>query len=228
MKKAIIFDLDGTLLNTLDDLLIATNVGLERVGLPQITLNDARKFVGNGVGKLIERAIEFAEGRDPSVCDTDKYVRPDNFDDCFNAFSDYYGVHSADNTKPYDGVLDVIKNAKLQGFKTAIVTNKYDGAAQELGKKFFYDVDIVVGAKEGIELKPSPSGVIYATKNLGVTLDDCVYIGDGETDVMTAKNCGIPMIAVTWGFRDRELLQSLEPDYIIDTPNDILTTVSKI
>lgn len=219
-KRAVIFDLDGTLLNTLDDLTAAVNHALNGRGALDVPC--VRKLVGNGVPKLISRALNVVAGKAPDGTD-----RPDGFDECLESFTEYYNVHSADMTAPYDGIAEMLQAAKERGARTAIVTNKYDGAAQKLRERFFKTVDIVIGATPDIRPKPAPDGTLKAIKSLGVDKSDCVYVGDGETDVSTAKNCGIPVVAVTWGFRDREELEPLAPDHIIDSPSELVATLEK-
>lgn len=218
MIKAVIFDLDGTLLNTLDDLTAAVNHALAEKGKLEVAV--VRKLVGNGVPKLISRALNTVAGREADSDD-----RPDGFDITLARFTEYYNVHSADMTAPYVGVEKMLADVKALGLRTAIVTNKYDGAAQKLKQRFFGDVDIVVGAMPDIRPKPAPDGTLKAMEMLGVKKEDCVYVGDGETDVATAENCGIPMIAVSWGFRDREQLAALRPDRIIDSPLELAAVI---
>lgn len=219
-NRAVIFDLDGTLLNTLDDLTAAVNHALGRVG--KLDVPRVRKLVGNGVPKLISRALNVAVGLAPDSND-----RPDGFEGCLASFTEYYNVHSADMTAPYEGIVQMLQAVKASGAKTAIVTNKYDGAAQKLKEKFFKTVDVAIGATPDIRPKPAPDGTLKAIKLLGVDKSSCVYVGDGETDIATAKNCGIPVVAVTWGFRDREELEALAPDYIIDRPTELVPALEK-
>ncbi len=226
--RAVIFDLDGTLLNTLDDLMTAVNHALGAVALPPLSYNEARAFVGNGVPRLIERAITHVKGGDAGACDKDGFVHPTEFDACLSAFTKYYDAHSADATRLYDGVRDVLTELKTSGIKTAVVTNKYDAAAQKLRLEFFPETDAVVGTSDTVRPKPAPDGVKRALEILGVTAGECVFVGDGETDVATAKNCGIPVIAVTWGFRDRARIEPLGPDRIIDSPKELIAAINAI
>ena len=227
-KQAVIFDLDGTLLNTLDDLLAAVNHALESVSLNTICYEDARRFVGNGVPLFVMRAIVHAEGGDYKACEAEGFKPPQKYEECMRAFTEYYGAHSADRTRLYDGVREVLCRLKNIGVKTAVVTNKYDEAAQALRLKFFPETDAVVGTTESVRPKPSPDGVNKALEILGVAASDSVFVGDGETDVMTAKNCGIPVVAVTWGFRDRQVLEALAPDAIIDAPSELMAAIDAI
>lgn len=217
--KAIIFDLDGTLLNSLDDIADAVNHALKRVGRPPLAIERVRRFVGNGVPKLIERALEYTceDGGDAQR----------NFDECLKRFKEYYDVHNADKTRPYDGTADMLRAVSALGIKTAINTNKYEGAAIALKDKFFRHADVVVGAAADVRPKPSPDGALKALSMLGVSEADAVYVGDGETDIATARNCGLMSVAVTWGFRDRAELEALKPDFIIDAPSELIETLEE-
>lgn len=210
MIKAVIFDLDGTLLNTLDDLADAVNYALRELGRRELDVSVVRQLVGNGVPKLIERALDRTGGDGG-----------EDFDKCLALFKMFYGAHGTDKTRLYDGVADALAELKAKGIKTAVVTNKYDESAQQMKRKYFDGVDFIVGARDGIRPKPSTDGVVCALDVLGVNRADAVYVGDGETDIATAKAAGLPVIAVSWGFRDRALLETLAPDAIIDSPSEL-------
>ncbi len=216
--QAVLFDLDGTLLDTLDDLTAAVGFALGKLSRPPLDRETVRRFVGNGVGKLILRALWYTEGK------TGENPHPD-YEKCLADFTAYYDVHNADKTALYDGVKDMLSEVSALGLKTAVVTNKYDGAAQTLRLKMFPEVDAVVGTRDGIAPKPSRDGVRKALELIGVASNRAVYAGDGEVDIATAKNAGLPVIAVTWGFRDRSLLESLKPDFIIDKPCELVPTL---
>lgn len=218
--RGIIFDLDGTLLNTLGDLTAAINHALGERG--RLSQSIVRRLVGNGVPKLVSRALNTVGGREPD-CDD----KPDGFDGCLERFTKYYDVHNADTTAPYDGISQMLVDVKARGIRTAIVTNKYDGAARALKEKFFDGVDVVVGAAPDVAPKPAPGGTLKAIAAMGLTVRDCVYVGDGETDVATARNCGLPVVAVTWGFRDRDKLSELRPDFMIDSPNELVQALER-
>ena len=221
MIDTIIFDLDGTLLDTLDDLTAAVNHALTAFLLQTITRAQARRFVGDGVKKLIERAVYFAStGDEPDLggrndCDFSLVSA------CLALFTEYYDKHSSDMTAPYAGVSEMLAAVKDHGLKSAIVTNKYDGAARELKDIFFPTVDVIIGLKDGIRPKPSPDGVLAALSLLGSDKTRAVYVGDGETDMKTALACGMPVVAVTWGFRDESVLREFNPDFIIDKPSEL-------
>ncbi|MDE6029505.1 MAG: HAD-IA family hydrolase [Clostridiales bacterium] len=222
---SIIFDLDGTLLDTLDDLTVAVNRALVSFSLPPITKATARRFVGNGVPKLIERAVYFATtGNEPDLdggndCDRSLVSA------CLALFTEYYDKHSQDYTAPYDGVAQMLAAVKDKGLKSAIVTNKYDAAAHKLKDIFFPTVDLIIGASKSVRPKPSPDGVNKALELLGSSAARSVYVGDGETDMKTALACGMPAVAVTWGFRDESVLREFNPMFIINSPSELLSAL---
>lgn len=218
---SVIFDLDGTLLDTLDDLRAAVNHALTAFALAPISKPRVRKFVGNGVPKLIERAVYFASvGKEPDL-DGEIDVDRSLVSACLALFTEYYDKHSSDMTAPYGGVADMLAAVKNHGLKTAIVTNKYDGAARELKDIFFPTVDLIIGAQDGIRPKPAPDGVLKALECLGSDTTRSVYVGDGETDMKTAKACSMPVVAVTWGFRDEAVLREFNPEFIINKPSEL-------
>lgn len=208
--KAAIFDLDGTTLNTLDDLKEAVNHALEGLGLPKRTLEEVRGFAGNGVRKLIERSVPVDSGSDVA-------------DKAYKAFSEYYAIHCADNTRPYDGIIDAVSKAREAGMKTAIVSNKDDYAVQELVEKLMPHLfDYVVGVSSTVRPKPAPDAALAAMSALGVSARQCVYIGDSEVDIQTASNASLSCISVTWGFKTREFLQEHGAQVIVDSTDELL------
>ncbi len=211
-KRIIIFDLDGTLLNTLEDLADSTNFALKTLGYPERSVEEVRNFVGNGVAKLIERAIP------------DGVENPD-FEKCLNLFKENYSKNMYNKTAPYSGIIDMLKILKNKGCKIAVVSNKFDIAVKELCKKYFSDlIDIAVGENEanGIKKKPAPDTVLSVVEQLCANIDDCVYVGDSEVDIMTAKNSGMPCISVLWGFKDREFLLEHNACIFVETPDEIV------
>lgn len=209
MIDAVIFDLDGTLLNTLEDLKNSTNFALNELGFPKRSLEEVRCFVGNGVRKLIERAV-------PQSCDKETTEK------CLEIFKKNYSENMYNNTTPYNSILEILKDLRNNGLKIGVVSNKFDFAVKELCKKYFEDlVDIAIGQADDVPKKPAPDGVLKAIKQLGA--ENVVYIGDSEVDVQTAKNADIPCIGVTWGFRDRKDLEGA--DFIIDKPHDIINII---
>ncbi len=207
--KAVVFDLDGTILDTLGDLRDSVNFALKENNLPARTTQEVRAFVGNGIRLLIERAV-------PENTPTE------TVDKCFNDFKAYYKDNSAILTKPYNGIYELLTRLKNAGVKLAVVSNKADFAVQALVEKYFSGFfDFSVGEKENVKRKPAPDSVLCALDYLNVSKSEAIYIGDSEVDIETAENADIPCIAVLWGFRDKNLLQSLSPDYIVSEPSEI-------
>ncbi|MBO4905413.1 MAG: HAD family hydrolase [Bacteroidaceae bacterium] len=209
MYKTVIFDLDGTLLDTLDDLAAATNWALRQHGFAEHSTDEVRMMVGNGVGKLIERAI-------PNGA-----VNPE-YSQTLADFKGYYVQHCRDNTRPYKGIIELLQTLKAAGVKTGIVSNKLQPGVSELQREFFDGlIDVAVGEREGVRRKPAPDMVLTAMKELGADKDSTIYVGDSDVDITTARNCGLPCIAVTWGFRDRNFLLVHGASTMADTPQDI-------
>jgi phosphoglycolate phosphatase len=216
MMKTIIFDLDGTLLNTLEDLYLSVNAALAAFDFPERTIDEVRCFVGNGVRKLMQRSVPDGENNP-------------QFEDCFLAFQKHYAVHLNDHTGPYDGILQLLDQLLVSGYPMAIVSNKSDYAVKELNQKMFGKrIAVAIGEMEGIRRKPEPDTVLTAARELGVRLEDCVYVGDSEVDLETAKNCGIPCIGVAWGFRGRELLEHLGAEQIAENPEELLAIIENM
>lgn len=209
MKKLIIFDMDGTILDTLEDLKNSLNYALELNSLPTRTLDEVRRFVGNGIGKLLDRGVP--EGCDPAVRQN---VEKD--------FFPHYTLHCNDYTRPYDGVIELIGALRAAGYLTAVVSNKADFAVQDLCKIWFDGLfDLAVGEREGLCRKPAPDSVWEVCRLLNVTVEDSIYIGDSEVDFQTAQNAGMDVISVDWGFRDAEFLRSIGAEKILSTPEAI-------
>ena len=210
MYKNYIFDLDGTLLNTLADLASSTNYALRQYGMPEHSVDDVRRFVGNGVGKLIERAI-------PGGLANPQY------EDVLATFRKHYMLHSLDTTAPYPGIESLLHSLRSHGCNVAVVSNKFYNATVELCRHFFADtVEVAIGERENIRRKPAPDTVFEAMRQLGVSGEDTVYVGDSDVDVATARNSGIPCISVLWGFRDRDFLIEHGATTFVNTPEDIL------
>ncbi len=211
MKKAVIFDLDGTLLNTLDDLADSTNYALSKFGYPTRTIEEVRQFVGNGVAKLIERAIP--EGKNNP-----------NFEKCLAIFKENYAQNMYNKTAPYNGIIEMLSNLKSKGIKIAVVSNKFDLAVKELCKKYFEGfIDFAAGENEaqGIKKKPAPDTVISVLNEFNFAPEDAVYVGDSDVDIMTAKNSKMSCISVTWGFRDEKFLLENGATILINAPSKI-------
>lgn len=211
MRKydAVIFDLDGTLLNTLDDLTDAVNHVMEQFNYPTHTINDVRSFVGNGIKLLIERSLPYGSST------------PD-FDKIFNAFKQYYTTHCNIKTAPYKGTIELLEMLSLDGYKLAIVSNKNNAAVENLNDIYFSKyVSIAIGESENVKKKPAPDTVFKALEMLGCKKQRAVYVGDSDVDFKTAMNAGIDCINVSWGFRDREFLETFNSAAIIDTPLEL-------
>ena len=196
-KRYAIFDLDGTLLDTLDDLTDSMNYMLGKHNFPLRTRDEVRNFVGNGVRKLVERAVP------PEYKADDEFI-----DKFYNDFSLYYNSHSDVKTSPYPGTIDMLDKLLENGFDIAIVSNKIDSAVKSLSSKFFGGrIRSAIGEKPSIRHKPEPDMVFMAMEEMGANKMDSIYIGDSEVDIETARNAGIPCVSVLWGFKDRKFLE---------------------
>ena len=191
--KAVLFDLDGTILDTIGELAFTMNVVRTKFGLDEQPMEEVRAMVGNGIRNLIKRSIANDEGADA--------------DKLFESFMNYYIEHCVENTFPYDGVEEMLTELKSKGYKLAVVSNKADAPSNKLINHFFPGVfDYVRGHKEGTELKPNPQVIDETLSILGVSREDAVYVGDSEVDIKTASNSGMPCISVDWGFKTHEFL----------------------
>ena len=217
MKKydTVIFDLDGTLLNTLEDLADAVNAVMRANAYPERTLDEVRRFVGNGIRRLMEQAVP--EG----VCG-------DTFERVFEEFRTYYTDHCQIKTRAYDGIMKLLAVLKAKGYAMAIVSNKNHAAVCELNDIYFKeDISVAIGQKDGIRKKPAPDTVFQALKELGVSGERAVYVGDSEVDFMTAENSGMDCVLVSWGFRTKEELAECTPKAMIDRPEDLLEVLEE-
>ena len=207
--KTYIFDLDGTLLSTLADLAASTNYALRTHHMPERSLDEVRRFVGNGVKKLMERAIP--DGLNNPL-----------FEETFATFRQHYMQHNLDTTQPYPGIMQLLEQLKAEGKNIAVVSNKFYAATRELCRHFFGDlVPVAIGEREDIRKKPAPDTVIEALRELGVDKEGAVYIGDSDVDIMTAKNSGMPCVSVLWGFRDKEFLIENGATTLISKPEEM-------
>ena len=215
MRRAVIFDLDGTLLNTLGDLTAAVNHALSAHGFPTHTEAQVRTFVGDGVRELIARACP---------PDTAEAVRQS----VLEAYLPYYAAHNADRTAPYDGVLHLLDSLRAAGYRLAVVSNKHDAGVQALCARFFGEyLDVVVGADGSRPLKPAPDGILYALSRLGVAPEHAWYVGDSAVDVVTARAAGVRCVAVTWGFQDPVRLAAENPALLAHTVHELKTALLK-
>lgn len=206
-----IFDLDGTLLYTLDDLTASTNHAMRQLGFKEHTTEEVRSKVGNGIKKLIERAVP--EGTSGHL-----------YEKAYNEFISHYLQHSLDTTRPYPGIMEMLKSLKDKGVQMAVVSNKYCKATESLCRTFFNEyISVAIGESENIRKKPAPDTVLEAMKRLGANRESTVYVGDSEVDIATARNCGIPCISVLWGFRDKDFLLKNGATILAENPDEILS-----
>ena len=211
--KAIIFDLDGTLLDTLTDLAEGTNYALRVSGFPERTADEIRRFVGNGARKLVERAVP--EKQEEAVLEQVRI----NFDS-------YYKIHCKDHTGPYPGIMEMLEDLAQKGYALGVVSNKPDFAVQELIPEYFPGLFASVsGERKGIEKKPAPDLIWEAMKNLQADCAEAVYVGDSEVDLQAAANAGISCISVAWGCKGRMFLEERHAAVIIDRPSEIFKYV---
>jgi phosphoglycolate phosphatase len=205
--KAVIFDLDGTLLDTIDDLKNSVNAAAAQYGLPTHSREKVSSLLGNGIRYLISHAVPDGE------------ANPD-FEGIFQAFKAHYAVHCMDETEAYPGIMALLEWLKKSGYRTAIVSNKVDPAVKKMKDVYFGElIEIAIGEREDIRRKPAPDSVLKTLAELGVEKEDAVYVGDSEVDLLTAQNAGMDCIAVSWGFRSREHLiaHGAKPEQIVDT-----------
>jgi phosphoglycolate phosphatase len=213
--ETIVFDLDGTLLNTLEDLTDAVNTALASENLPERSVEEIRGFVGNGIVKLMERAVP--GGRQHPA-----------FDSMMKEFRAFYSEHCQDKTAPYDGILELLKNLHEKGMKMAVVSNKADFAVKELIPVYFADyISVCHGENEdeGIRKKPAPDMVFHALEEMNCPVEKAVYVGDSDVDLQTAKNAGMDCVGVSWGFRGRKFLEENGAKYVIDIPSELLEVI---
>lgn len=207
---AYIFDMDGTILNTIEDLTDTTNHAMKEMGYPLHTVEEVKWFVGNGIRKLIERAV-------PDGTSEDDIVKTHKI------FMEYYGVHCNDKTGPYDGIMDLLTNLKKAGKRLAVVSNKADDPVKVLADELFPELfDIAIGEREGVQKKPARDMVDIALAELKCDREKTVYIGDTNVDFETAKNSELDCILVSWGFRGREFIEQFAAEYFVDRPEEIL------
>ena len=212
MKTGILFDLDGTLLSTLEDLTDGVNYTLRHYHCPERTLAEVKSFVGNGARNLISRALP-GKATDPSV------------EEALDFYQDYYDTHNQIKTRPYDGILEALEEIRRE-FPVAIVSNKPDRATKPMCRHYFGDEVYALGQQEHIPKKPAPDMVFAAMQAIGA--DTCVYVGDSEVDVQTAQNAGVPCLSVLWGFRDRACLEKHGANHFCDDPKQLLSCLKEI
>lgn len=213
MKKAILWDLDGTLLYTLPDIAAASNVTLQAFGLPTRELDEFYAFVGNGARHQIRSAIGY---------------EPNNFEEICAYYKRYYARHSNDTSRPYEGIVPVTSALREAGWLQAIVTNKPDPATRPLWQAYFPSFDLALGEMPGTPRKPAPDMVLQALDILGVSRENAVYIGDSEVDLATARAAGLPCISVLWGYRSEKALLEAGADHLCRRPEDIPTVLEEL
>lgn len=214
--KVLIFDLDGTLLDTLGDLHTSVNVALRQFGFPEKSQDEVRRSVGNGLKSLVRRTVP--EG-----------TQEETVDSVLAALKSYYILHAYDKTVPYDGILPLLERCKAEGFAMAIVSNKADPMVQLL-RRVYFDIliPVAVGETDTIARKPAPDMVIAALRALDARPEDAVYIGDSEVDILTAQNAGLPCLSVSWGFRSEAELRNAGASYIASTPDAFFRVLRQI
>ena len=213
MTKAIVFDLDGTLLDTLADLAASTNYALRSCGMPEHSIDDVRRFVGNGVRMLMTRAVPDGESNP-------------RFDEAFSVFRKHYMQHCLDTTSPYPGIMEALARLKEKGMMLAIVSNKMQAATEELRQHFFSQyIDVAIGESAAIRKKPAPDTVNEALRLLGISHDEAIYVGDSDVDIDTARAAMMPCASVLWGFRDRQFLLNHGATRLLSSPEELLSLV---
>lgn len=213
--QTIIFDLDGTLLNTLNDLHACFNRAIAKYGYPERSLEEIKSFVGNGINKAIERALPYK-------------IDEQEFSEIVNCFRNDYKEHMFELTQPYNGIIEMLKELKSKNYKIGVVSNKYDIAVKNLCKHYFSEyIDIAIGESKEIQKKPSVDGIYKAIEELNSSIENTIYIGDSDVDILTAKNANVPCISVLWGFRDKEFLIKHNGKNFAEEPKDIIKIIEK-
>lgn len=209
-RDTVIFDLDGTLLDTLDDLTASVNYCMKKYGGPIYDREEVRGKVGNGIYVLMEKSLP--GGRNHP-----------RYEDCMRDFPVHYKAHMTDRTRPYAGIPEMLAALRARGFRLAIVSNKFDAAVKGLNRDFFSDsIPVAIGESAGVQKKPAPDTVFAAMRELGAAPEECIYIGDSEVDIQTAANAGIPCISVTWGFKTEAFLKEHGAETVVSTPQALL------
>lgn len=215
MIKAVIFDLDGTILNTIADLATSVNYALVQKGYKARSIEEIRSFIGDGIAKLVERAIGFP------LYDAD-------LKDMIVLFKEYYNHHYMDATIPYKNIIELMKELKKRGISLAVLSNKYDSAVKSLCEAFFHDLlDECIGEGPGVPKKPDPKGLIMLLDKMDISPEEALYVGDSGGDITVSQFAGVSSVAVTWGFRTKEELAKFKPTYFIDAPLELISIIEK-
>lgn len=210
MIKAVIFDLDGTLINSLEDLAVSVNDTMKTFGYREYTMEEVRGMIGYGIPRLVRDALP--DGVDESI-----------YEKAYAHFMNHYIKHAGDHTAVYPGIIELLRELRNKGYKTAIVSNKEDPAVKELAAHYFNGlVNVADGAREGFRNKPAPDMLIEAMRKLGVTKEETIYVGDSDADIGVARNTGVPGVIVDWGYRDRDFLKKEGAEYIVSSPEEII------
>ena len=213
-NKTVIFDLDGTLLYTLEDLKDSVNFALSKFNYPKKNLEEIRNFVGNGVKVLMELSIPQGKNNE-------------NFNECLAIFKTHYAQNMYNKTKPYDGIIEMLENLQNLGFKTAVVSNKFDLATKELCKKYFAEkIELAIGESENIRKKPAPDSVFKVMEILNSNKNSTYFVGDSEVDIQTAQNANLKCISVTWGYKNEEFLLKNGAKFLANSPQEILKIIT--
>ena len=218
MKKLVLFDLDGTLINSIDDLADSTNYALQQCGLPLHTVDEYKYFVGNSVDPLIRRALPEEEKENQELFDRVKKI-----------YLSYYAAHSKDKTRPYPGISDLLSRCNKAGVLVAVVSNKPDDITADVVRYYFPQIHFAatMGPKEGIPKKPDPAGVREVLRITGIALEDALYVGDTWVDMQTAENSGVQSCGVLWGFRTRQELVENHADFIAANAAELAEIIFK-
>ncbi len=215
MTTCIIFDMDGTILNTLTDIQESVNYAFQLKGLKKQALNDVRKALGNGAKNLIKSLA-------PSN------ISSDEFQEIYDLYQSYYDENNSVHTCPYEGIIDLLKELKQNGYKLAVVSNKVDYLVKELNEKMFLGLfDVAIGEVKGITIKPAPDMIYHALKLLNCNQEESIFIGDSEVDIMTAQHANMKSVGVTWGFREKQVLVDQGANHIISKPKDLLSILKR-
>ena len=212
---AVLYDMDGTVLNTLGDLTDSVNYALSRLSLPTVRAQQVASFLGNGARRLIDRACP--EGTDPETIDK-----------AFEIYTPWYNDHCSIKTAPYEGILELMEKLRAMGIKQAVVSNKPDIAVRPLAERYFPGLlELAVGDRVGFRRKPAPDTVLAAAEKMNIPVEKCVYVGDSEVDIETAENAGMDGIAVTWGFRSPEQLAQAGAKVMVNTVEELFAAITQ-